>query len=287
MISNTCRVVTLLFLTSFSITSLSKEPDALVIYSKYSFDKYPIYAKVLGGIERKLSITKVEVTDESNIQSILDARNPRRIIVLGKSIADEVAKTNHKDKMIVGLTYFQNSNYYGVNMALDAQVVAKKLSELLPSIKRIEVIQQDGFKTINNDDSKKIGQLEFNSVTDPLDVIRMTSKIIDEADQSTAVIVPPNILANLIFEMSKVAWERKVALISTNLNHLDSGILMVIFPDEEKMGESIGALFTNPSLSAEDTIHVKVGVNKRTAQHLSQDFSKKQLGEMSVIINDN
>jgi hypothetical protein len=71
-------------------------------------------------------------------------------------------------------------------------------------------------------------------------------------------------------------------LLSTNLSHLESGVLMVFYPDEEKLGEQLGNLAQNKNTGFENLQSVNAGLNQRVAQHLNIAIDASVLNQFMV-----
>jgi hypothetical protein len=105
-----------------------------------------------------------------------------------------------------------------------------------------------------------------------------------EATSGDAVMVPANLPDNIFYEIAKIAWDRKITLLSTNLAHLEGGVLMVFYPDEVGLGEQLGALATTDNPGFENLKTVNVGLNQRVAQHLNMAIEPAKLTQFSVTL---
>ena len=113
--------------------------------------------------------------------------------------------------------------------------------------------------------------------------IRLLGQLVEQdATTSDAVLIPANLPGNILFEITKIAWDRKIILLSTNLSHLESGVLMVFYPDEEKLGEQLGNLANNSKPGFENLQSVNAGLNQRVAQHLDIAVEASVLDQFSV-----
>ena len=275
-----------LFLISiicFPITVLSKEHNVLIAYSKASLEKHPIYSSVIKGIEKNISAELLEFNDdEQDYQKKLDKIHPDRIIALGKSVIQSIDKTSFKEKMIAGIMFFDPSEYKGISLTIDDTVVEQQINTLLPEIQKIYVIQQESNQSIYS--NKNNIHLEFKNYPDLLDAIRASTNIIEQSDSTVAIIVPANTSPNIVFGLAKIAWDRNIVLISTNLSHLDAGVMMVLFPDAEATGEELGKLAKLNNTKGEYTKNLKIALNSRVAQHLSKEFTQKQKDKFSITV---
>ena len=275
-----------LFLISilcFPITVFSKSQNVLIAYSKSSLDMNPIYSTVIKGVEKNLSTEILELNDdELDYQQKLDKIHPDRIIALGKQVVKSIDNTTYVDKMIAGIMFFDPSNYRGVSLIIDHSVIEQQVTALLPEIQKIYVIQQENNQSIYSRENSK--RLEFKDYPDLLDAIRASSNMIEKSDSTVAIVLPPNTAPNIVFVLAKLAWDRNVVLISTNLSHLDVGVMMVLFPDAEATGEELASLAKLINPKGQYTKNIKIALNSRVAQHLSKEFTQKQKDKFSITV---
>jgi hypothetical protein len=275
-----------LFLISilcFPITVFSKSQNVLIAYSKSSLDMNPIYSTVIKGVEKNLSTEILELNDdELDYQQKLDKIHPDRIIALGKQVVKSIDNTTYVDKMIAGIMFFDPSNYRGVSLIIDHSVIEQQVTALLPEIQKIYVIQQENNQSIYSRENSK--RLEFKDYPDLLDAIRASSNMIEKSDSTVAIVLPPNTAPNIVFGLAKLAWDRNVVLISTNLSHLDVGVMMVLFPDAEATGEELASLAKLINPKGQYTKNIKIALNSRVAQHLSKEFTQKQKDKFSITV---
>jgi hypothetical protein len=243
----------------------------------------PIYSTVIKGVEKNLSTEILELNDdELDYQQKLDKIHPDRIIALGKQVVKSIDNTTYVDKMIAGIMFFDPSNYRGVSLIIDHSVIEQQVTALLPEIQKIYVIQQENNQSIYSRENSK--RLEFKDYPDLLDAIRASSNMIEKSDSTVAIVLPPNTAPNIVFVLAKLAWDRNVVLISTNLSHLDVGVMMVLFPDAEATGEELASLAKLINPKGQYTKNIKIALNSRVAQHLSKEFTQKQKDKFSITV---
>jgi hypothetical protein len=278
----------LLFLFGICFNAHAKEPLILIAYPAVEEPLQSIYASVIKGIEKKVSRTEhLEVPeDTNNLQSNIDNHHPDKIIVLGKRVADAALKTTYRNQIIVGMVYSNPNESPGVSLALDSQGLAKRLSQLAPFIKKVCAVQEHSHPaiTLNTGDTPTTSPpIIIKEGGDMVSTIRLLGQLVEQdATTSDAVLVPANLPGNILFEITKIAWDRKIILLSTNLSHLESGVLMVFYPDEERLGEQLGSLANNSKLGFENLQSVNAGLNQRVAQHLNIGIEASVLNQFSV-----
>jgi len=278
----------LLFLFGICFIAHAKEPLVLIAYPAVEEPLHSIYASVIKGIEKKVSHTEhFEVPEDiNNLQSDIDKHHPDKIIALGKRVADAALKTTYRKKTLVGMVYSNPDESPGVSLALDSQGLAKQLSQLAPFIKKVYAVQESSHPviTLNAADTPTTTPPIIIKVGDDMvNTIRLLGQLVEQdATTSDAILIPANLPGNILFEITKIAWDRKIILLSTNLSHLESGVLMVFYPDEEKLGEQLGSLVKNSKPGFENLQSVNAGLNQRVAQHLNITIGESVLNQFSV-----
>ncbi|MEQ1638941.1 MAG: hypothetical protein ABL903_19955 [Methylococcales bacterium] len=266
-----------------------KEPRVVIVYPGSETSRAQIYGQVIEGIEKELGPTEqFEVPEGSgDIEAQLDRLHPEKIIALGKKIAEAVNKTAYREQSLVGLAHFKAQGYNGVSLALDNSILCKQLSRFLPSVERVIVVQQSGYQAINNNPTTPCSspKLEVREGGDSLATIRMLGHLVEgEATATDAVIIPANLPIDILYEVAKVAWDKKIILLSTNLDQLDTGTLMVFYPNPVALGTQLGQLVTKKKPGYESVKSIDSALNKVVAQHLSIDFDPKILDLITVKI---
>lgn len=271
----------------FSSLVFAKDPQVTVVYSASALVN-PAYARVIEGIERVIPhAQRLEVAgDNVNLQALLDSNRPDKVIALGKVVVDSIYKTSFREQAFAGLTYFKPNDYSGVGLALDNRVLTENLSKLLPSIKRFFIVQQAHYQTIDYtpSDLRLSPLIEVREGADSLDTIRVLGRLLEEASATDAIFIPANLPTNILYEVAKVAWDRKVILLSTNLSHLEDGALIAAYPDDTALGEQLGRLVSRPGPIYESVKGIRFALNRRVAQHLAIEFDPAALGYFSLKI---
>ncbi|CAG7856629.1 hypothetical protein MCAMS1_01188 [biofilm metagenome] len=209
------------------------------------------------------------------------------IIALGNSAIAAVNTTAYKTKMLAGLSYFGRAEYNGVSLALDSNMLIPQLHRLVPQIKRVFVIHEPDLQVIDppNKELPPLPRLIIKKGNDPIAVIKLVGDLLEhEATSSDAVFIPPNLPENILYEVVKVAWDKGVMLLSTNLGHLESGATMVFFPDNAGIGEQLALMALAKTPGYENVKKINVGLNRKIAQHLGLEFSPNTIDLFAVKI---
>jgi hypothetical protein len=269
--------ILLIFLLSATPPLFADGHKVLCIYTPLTAAQEPVYADVLEGIKKKVgTIEKLELPEDTdNIQAELDKIHPDKVIALGIKAADLAYKSSYHDKTIVGLIPFPAGTYSGVSLTLDINSIATMLERFIPTIKRIFVVQQRGYKTIENGFASrgKHENIVMKEGGDSLASIRLVFNIIEhEASASDAVFIPSNLPDAILFKLGFVAWEKNIKLFSTNMWHLENGALIVFYPNAIELGEQIGQMSGEKQPAYETARGIDAGLNRRSAQHLGVVF---------------
>lgn len=284
-------------------TAYCKVP-VLVVYPEADASLQHIYNAVITGIDHQVgSTTQLILTpDMNNLQASLDHLQPEHIIALSKTAAEAVRHSSYHDRLWVGMMAFTHPDYRGVSLTLDSKRLAQQVAQFAPFIKRFFVVQEArNLSVILNDkaaasSSKAIKFKPANENSNEPDVIiregvdmittiRLLGHLVEqEATTRDAVLLPVNLPNDILYEISRIAWDRHIILLSTNLYHLENGALMVLYPDPVALGEQLGLLVAKKNAQSESLQGLKAALNKLIARHLNLDFDEEALQHFEVTI---
>ncbi len=281
-----CKLV-LFFILGFCHESYGDPARVLVLYPKTDEPLHSLFKGTIKGIDS--TINPVEVSeipnDNSDFLEELNRRKPDKIIALGKRIADTLEQTPYKDRTLAGWMFLNSKERHGISLALDSAFFSQQLSQIAPFINKVYVAQEATHQSIArpaiNPSSKPT--LIFREGQDMTETIRLLGTLVEtEAIPGEAFMIPANLPANILFEIAKIAWNRKIILLSTNLAHLENGALMVFYPDEFALGQQLGELIKQNQFRHENLKLAKTGLNLKVAQHLGITIKPTQLDKFSV-----
>jgi hypothetical protein len=268
-----------------SVWGQDNTPPIAVIYPDAPSPIKQAMEQIAKGIEdttKDLSIHYFPVNDATNkqtIQSQLTDLNPYPIITLGDSSL-ELAKTlGYEDRSLAAVlrkTTNDAVKHGLLSLALDETVIKKHLRILTPQIKTIHY-GDDGRKAIW-DSKTAAGSGYPHFKTTRIDnsqsaIVKYLWKRITTADPSREAVWINNYLEPyVLFKLSEKAWERGVLLISSNITHLNNGVSLVFFINNQSMGERIGELVKvmrkNKSPPPPEALTaVSQGLNVKFARH--------------------
>ncbi len=186
---------------------------------------------------------------------------------------------------MAGWVYFIPKEQAGINLALDSEFFSQQLSEFAPFINKVFVVQEVTHQSVASQaiNLSPKPTLIFREGQDMTATIRLLGNLVEtEAIPGEAIMIPANLPANILFEIAKIAWNRKISLLSTNLAHLENGVLMVLYPDEVALGQQLGELAKQNRFVHENLKSAKAGVNLKVAQHLGITIEPSNLDLFSV-----
>ena len=266
-----------------------KDLRVVIAYPVSETAQAPTYAHVIEGIEKELGpLERLEVPERADAvqaQLQLDRLHPDKIIALGKRVAEIVNKTSYLKQSLVGLVHFNAAEYNGVSLVLDSRSLVAQLSRFVPSLKRVFVVQQAGYQAIDTGAvlSESHPALVIREGIDQLATIRLLGHLVEEeATNTDAVFIPANLPLDILYEVAKVAWDKKVMLLSTNLAHLDTGTLIGFYPNEFALGTQLGQLAKQKNPGYQSLTGINSALNRKVAQHLTLDFAPATLDLFTV-----
>jgi hypothetical protein len=268
---------------------VSAKESVLVVYPENEVPLQPIYEAVMTGIEHQVGHTEqlAVPADSQNIQELLKPYHPDHIIALGKSATEAISHSGNQAQLRVGMLAFKPPDYLGVSLTLDSSHLAQKLKQLAPFIKRVYAVQDTRHPAVSANKATKpdTPEIVIREGEDMIATIRLLGHLVEEeATTSDAVLMPANLPNNILYEIARIAWDRHIILLSTNLYHLENGALLVLYPDPIALGEQLGSQITNKKVVSENLQSVNAALNKLIARHLNIDFDAAMLGHFAVTI---
>jgi putative ABC transport system substrate-binding protein len=198
----------------------------------------------------------------------------------------------------------QGKQYYGISLSPDPTLLLQRLRELAPRVTRVTLVYQKdrdywmvergiqpaqrmGF-TLNAIPVEKLQEAAakyreiFGSLNSETDALWLS--------QDSAVLDEQAVLPMILQE----AWDRKLIVFSSNPSHVKRGILFAMYPDNERMGRSLGAMAIRVrDRDAAWSASVPKGMlllqdlaaafNVRTAGHLGIRYTTDTLNEFDLV----
>ncbi|WP_431064518.1 hypothetical protein [Methylotuvimicrobium sp.] len=284
-------IVAALMILPIIASACQAEPTrTLILLPQAKAPAQRIFDAIIEGIGQILPDSTFLTVDKrmqpDQLDSVLSAANPERIIVLGRTTADRIASTSHRDKMVVAGALFEPDEFAGVTLAIDSRRLLQEIKTILPSLRRVFIVGSPRQLHIRiypdslNSQPSIVPELH----QDPLTHSRRLWQLLEQADQKTdAVLVPSQLDRDILYELAQLAWQKKIILLSTNLAHLNQGVLMVFYPDNIGMGRQVGNFtIQHPGPGFESLTHIHIALNPTVAKHLGLSFAPDVLSRIQL-----
>ena len=277
------KAIVIISLAFFCLPIMAKEETVVILHEKTTTETRPIYEQIITGISKKTSFNQkiLQISDNNHdeiTQWIL--KNPFfSVITIGSSALKLIRSINPKIKTPVIATGIFTKNKSNLSLSFSEDWLKKRVKTYIPNIKTIH-IADDGKNII--DYSNSSSEPRFNRIEkkNEDEIIKFLWEKINTINSKTeAIWINSSIEQSFVYKLSEKAWERDVILISNNRNHLESGILLVFFPDFKGVGEKIGNQLNRLLLNGKSKVNfeplttIYQGINLRTAKHLSLSIS--------------
>jgi len=297
-----CLFVFVLFL---SLPSFAATPSVAVIYPELRAPYNKIYEDIAAGVEKKINgKTKRYILPKNHSQQALDAwvkKNNIKVAVALGSKSEKAVNQFSQDIPVVlsGVLKAKMTDYPGISLAASPDKLFEKLKKQKLNVKKVIVVynpKKSEWLIQNAHTAAMKHDLEL--VTYTTSSLSQSAKIyrtiFSELRVSDAAIwLPPDSTSidnrTLLSFVLEKSWSKNVAVFSSSPAHVNKGVLFAMYPDNLKLGQSLGAVAleelnggakTRTLVPLED---LKAAFNKRTAEHLGIRFSKKDLREYDAV----
>jgi len=234
------------------------------------------YQEIIKGLRTNHDFFVQEITltptSHSAINSLLMTNEADLILAIGNEANAVVRAIPTKAKIFSVKTSMLLGHEVGLSLSLDETIIQQKLRVYLPHIKQIYIADNGEPTLLFTDNQKTPKFIKQTLANDQASLVKYLWQTINTADPKTeAVWINNDIDHFFMYKLSERAWERNVILISSNLTHLESGILMVFYPNFKMMGKRLGEMMSakdNNSLSLVPINDFNQGINLKAALHL-------------------
>lgn len=269
----------------------AQERHVLVLYPAATPPLDSIYAATIKGIKTKVNpLSLIEIPETAgfaDVQASLDQQRPDNIIALGNQAAEFIHQSPYRRQALIGLVYFSAAEYPGVSLRLDSQVLASHLQRLTPGIKRVLIVENSTHTILQQNLSATVSKplLEIRSGNNLMATLRILGQLLEqEAKPDDAILLPADIPKDILYEVSKMAWHKNIMLLSTNLSHLEYGVLMTFNPNLLALGAQLGDMVNQQAVTYEPVKTVDIALNKRVAEHLDIQLDPSALSSFSLVL---
>ena len=290
------------FLSLYASAAVDNRPlDLVIIYPEVREPFARVFEEVVRGAEEgyQKQVRRVSMTDNQSpvdFVHVLDDSSP--VLVLGNRLARQVTEHNADRQLIVGAVNSQFDDVFGITLIPDSGIVARKLPLLVPDVKTVHIVTNPAK---NNFDLKRASDvlakqgmvLSVHRAEDVREAAGVYRDLMKTLDKDDAVWILPRgsfvnnaVLAILLQE----SWEKYFVVFSSNPVHVKRGALFSIYPNNYKMGVSLGRMAMNVAQgnllearmqALED---VFVTINERTSKHLGINLTETMRAEIDLIL---
>lgn len=271
-----------------------------VIYPLSSGTYEKIFDEIIEGIDAASSIEVMRVpvpeTGSSQAWPAELAKNVKGVIALGQTTY-EPQPEHAAVPVVYGGGVIVPGYQNGISLMGDPESFFTRLKALAPKVKRVFTVYNEPSSGWLIERSKRAAskrglELRAYAADDLRDAMLKFKLIFEEASGSSDAIwltldnvIPDKTVLPLALEVS---WERRVILFSNNPLHTKRGALFSLYPDNRRMGESLGnMLLSQLKNGAKPELlplsDLKAAVNERTASHLGLNLDKEDFYQFDLV----
>ena len=294
----------LLVATALVVTSpawAAGEDKIAVVYPDIGEPYREIFEKIIEGIENKAGTPVANYpvranTDIGALKSSLRRQNAKVVIALGRQGMKTAAALDHGMGMVVGgVLTVPESEARGlsvVSLSPDPALLFARLKALMPAARRVFVVYDPGFNAwlmkLAKEAARAQGvELVAYEAQDLRSALRFYQEIFSAADsRRDAIWLPqdPTVEERSILPLVlQESWNQGMVVFSSNLSHVQRGVLFSLYPDNVALGKSLAGLALGILASGDNGKRgmmplrdVQIAVNLRTAKHLGLNLGHQQ-----------
>ncbi len=294
---------------SLSTASWCADLQIAVVYPDMRKPYSIIFEEIMTGIDQSLAqnISQIKIAKKNDIQLVVDwleKKDHPIIVALGhKAVISVQSITPNINLIFSAVTTNPNAlkkNEIIVDYTPAPAELFARLKTLAPRIKTIHTILNP------QENLWLVEHIQLAATKNGLTVKIHQAGSLKESglmyqqllvainNESDAVWLPqdPTTINNQVTLplLLEQAWQHKVLLFSSSLNHVDKGVLFALYPDNTKLGQRLGRLaleigsgkYTGPNFMLLQEL--KLAVNIRTAKHLGLEFDRNQMEQFDLVL---
>ncbi|MGI9227498.1 MAG: ABC transporter substrate-binding protein [Gammaproteobacteria bacterium] len=293
------------FLLILSLPSFAATPSVAVIYPEVGAPYNKIFDDIVLGVEKKINgRTKRYVLPKDYSQEDLDnwiTKNNIKVCVALGGRGEKAVNQFTQDIPIVlsGILQPKSKSYPGISLAASPDKLFTKLKQQKLNIKQVIVVYNP------KKSEWLVREAQSAALKHGLELITYQTSSLSESAKlykkvfkrlrikDAAIWLPPDSTSidnrSLLSFVLEQSWARNVVVFSSSPAHVNKGVLFAMYPDNLKLGQSLGAVALeelnggtklNGLTLLED---LKTAFNKRTAQHLGVRFTSEDLRNYDVV----
>ncbi len=302
-----------LSLSLASLPLLADSPRTAILFPEIREPFRSVFTTITDGISETIpgetAIRPIRDDDDiDSLQNWLHQQQAGVTVVLGsrgEMIGKDLAAST---PIVIGAVHMsddlRNEPYYGIALNPDPATMFHRLKALAPDVRQVNIIYHRDREQWLINESTRIAD-EFGLTLNALPVDRLqeaagkyrevmaTQKSGSEAlwlSQDTNVLDEQAVLPMIL----KEAWDRRLIVFSSNPSHARRGVLFALYPDNHRMGQSLGALAlkvhqhlshagpaVNPGMRMLKDL--QIAFNVRTAGRLGIRYTRDDLANFDLI----
>lgn len=293
------------FLLILSLPIFAATPSVAVIYPELRAPFNKVFEDIADGIEKKVNgQTKRYILSKDFSQKELNdwiRKNDIKVCVALGGRGEKAANQFIQDIPIVlsGVLQPKSISHPGISLAASPDKLFAKLKQQKLNIKQVIVVY-------NPDKSEwLIKEAKSAATKHGLELITYTTSSLSNSAKiyrdvfkrlrvkDAAIWLPPDSTSidsrTLLSYVLEQSWARDVAVFSSSPAHVNKGVLFAMYPDNLKLGQSLGAVAMeelNGGTKLSGMIPVedlKTAFNKRTAEHLGVRYTSEDLRKYDAV----
>ena len=270
-----------------------------VLYPDLEEPYRSIFAKIIEGIEAQVGapVANFAVSGTTSAQEVvanLKRQDIKVVIALGRQGMKAASALEQEIGLVAGAVVSppigDGRSFSVVSLAPDPKMLFERLKHFMPDARKVIVVfdpkQNAWLMRLARDAARSQGlELQAIEVADVKSAARVYQEVLAGADpkkdalwlpQDSTTVEESSILP-LILES---AWNRNLAVFSSNVTHVQRGALFSLYPNNIALGRQLAtSALSLPSGSAPSVVPMKdalLAVNIRTASHLGLQLSPHQ-----------
>lgn len=280
--------------------ALAAESGSLaVLYPDLEEPYRSIFAKIIEGIEAQVGapVVSFAVGGAHSVQDItvlLKRQDIKVVIALGRQGMKAASNLDHEFGVVAGGVVSppigDGRSFPIVSLAPDPKMLFERLKHFMPDVRRVIVVydpKHNAWLMRFARDAARAQGLELQAIeaTDLKNAVRVYQEVLASADpkkdalwlpQDSTTVEESSVLP-LILEN---AWNRNLAVFSSNVTHVKRGALFSLYPNNVALGRQLASsALSLPGGNAALVVPMKdalLAVNIRTAGHLGLQLSPRQ-----------
>ena len=290
----------LLLTVSFcGLSSESVSAELMVVYPEVKAPFSKVFEDISEGAKERFvgNTTLLPLGEKGDVGSAMDVQKPDVVLALGKRSLLTVNAAKRPAPLVLGAVREVDYQYPGILMIPDPEVILERLLLLAPDVKRVHVVQKGEGEDIQLRGAKEYlasrgVELDIRHSNDLREAASIYADMLEKANASDAVWIlqDGSYVNSAIFSLLlDAAWNKNLVVFSSNPLHVKHGALFAVYPDNKKMGASLGeianqVLQKRAEPSMKPLRDVLLAVNERTGNHLGISLSNDIRGKVDLIL---